>query len=180
MYRIVTVSGLSYTGTTTFGKHLASALNWQFISAGQRFREKCEQHGIAITDIPTAMHRQLDEQVQTELTVALDTVFEGRYLGHFGRLYTDILKIRLEANLEVRQARCLAREPGHSDLDWALRYIRFRDASEVKDAKDLYGLDNFLDDDFFHLILMNNHLEDHERAIERVVRLVRANADQNV
>ncbi len=102
MYRLITISGLSFTGKTSFSKKLATLLNWQCISAGQRFRDLCAAKGILITDIPKNDHIELDDKIKTEILNDHDTIIEGHYLGIFSKNISSVLKVLLVSDIDRR------------------------------------------------------------------------------
>jgi cytidylate kinase len=172
MYRLITISGLSYTGTTTFASTLADALHWKFVSAGGRFREFCGQQGIAITAIPDDVHAHFDDVIRSELATYRRAVYEGRYLAYFAQQYHDVLKVRLDASQAVRVARCLQREPDILSANQARGHILVRDSREAQVAQRLYGLANFLDNSLFNLILPNNCQADMSSGVQQIHGLV--------
>src|SRR4051812_45474861 len=95
--RIVIVSGLSLTGTTSLARMLATALAWEVVLVGERFREYAREHGLVLTAIPLSAHCDFDNLVQQELAGRRAAVLDGRYLGYFARTYSDVLRIRLIA-----------------------------------------------------------------------------------
>jgi cytidylate kinase len=154
--RIVVVSGLSLTGTTTFARMLATTLAWDVVLVGDRFRDYAREHRLSLTAIPLSAHRDFDNLVQQELAGHRSLVLDGRYLGFFARTYSDVLRIRLVADLPTRVARAVRRAAGAMTEDQARQTLLARDSAEYEAFRNLYGSDDFLADKFFNLMLVNN------------------------
>jgi CMP/dCMP kinase len=166
----VVISGRSYSGTTTIARSLSETLNWQFISAGERFRSYCCEHGCQVTYIPFFLQLEFDSKIKSEITNQPATIFEGRYLGYFCKDLDNTLRVLIKANISMRIERCLKRESIVKSASDASEFIMHRDNREDSDAKELYGLDNFLDESFFDLQLDNDdllQLEENIRAIAK-------------
>ncbi len=166
--RNVVISGRSYTGTTTLARSLSETLNWQFISAGERFRAYCCQHGCQITYIPFPLQLEFDRKIKSEMANQSRTVFEGRYLGCFCKDLDNTLKVLINASMSMRIERCLKREDIVQSASEASDFILHRDNREDSDAKELYGLYNFLDENFFDLTLGNNNLSELEENLKLI------------
>src|SRR5258705_8810506 len=139
LYRVVTISGLSFTGTTTLASELAKSLGWTFLSAGERFRQYCNTKGLSLTSIPNDVHLAFDATIKEQIRMLEHVVMEGRYLGFFAKDYNDVLTVWVHSKLASRSARCLEREDVISSLEEAGNHIVNRDSCEKGIGNELYG-----------------------------------------
>jgi CMP/dCMP kinase len=174
LFRIVTISGLSFTGTTTLASELAQNLGWNFLSAGKRFRQYCNGSGLPLTAIPNDVHLAFDATIQEEIRALKHVVMEGRYLGFFARDYRDVLTVWVYSNMPSRSARCLEREDSISSLQEAESHIMHRDNCEKGVGNDLYGLADFTDPSQFARVFENNVEDDRKIIISALLSIVLA------
>lgn len=172
MCRIVTISGLSFTGTTTLASQLARDLGWNVVSAGQRFREFCKSSNVSLTAIPTYVHTAFDATIQQEIKSLKNVVIEGRYLGFFAKGYEDVLKVWIQSEMTLRNDRCLAREKGLTTAKEAEQHILARDDYEKKIGAELYKLADFTDRAQFDYVFDNNAEEDPAAIIRQLVTAI--------
>ncbi|HKB67392.1 MAG TPA: hypothetical protein VKC61_16165 [Pyrinomonadaceae bacterium] len=172
MYRIVTISGLSFTGTTTLASELAKSLGWTFLSAGERFRQYCNTKGLSLTSIPNDVHLAFDATIKEEIRMLEHVVMEGRYLGFFAKDYNDVLTVWVHSKLASRSARCLEREDVISSLEEAGNHIVDRDSCEKGIGNELYGLADFTNPAQFARVFENSDEDDREKIISALTSVV--------
>jgi cytidylate kinase len=172
MHRIIIISGLSFTGKTSFSNKLACLLNWEFISAGQRFRSLCAERGFSIDSIPKECHLELDKIIKIEIIEKNNTIIEGRYLGLFSQKVPSVLKILLRSDYNKRVERCFLRECRIVELNAAKSEIDKRDEIERNDSNDLYQIRKFDDESFFDAIIINNDLNDFQKGLKKIYDLI--------
>lgn len=152
--RVITISGLAATGTTSVSLCLAEKLGWNHISAGQRFRQYAAEAKLSLKDIPIETHRAFDEKIKQELVESKHCVIEGRYLGLFGASDEEIFKVLLTASLECRTVRYAAREG--LCIESAREALEQRDRTEIGFAAQELGSTDFLAEQYYNLILPND------------------------
>jgi cytidylate kinase len=172
MLRLITISGLSYTGKTCFSNKLAASLNWEYISAGQRFRDLCKEKNIPIDSIPEEFHLNLDNTIKKELLIKNNTIMEGRYLGFFSQGIQSVLKILLISDYEKRIQRCYLRDNKILELKDAESVINKRDEKERSAAYNLYNVYNFDDKSYYDEIVVNNDLYEFQKGLKRIINLI--------
>ena len=163
---------MSFTGTTTLASELAQSLGWDFLSAGERFRQYCNVTGLPLTSIPNNVHLAFDATIQGEIRELKHVVMEGRYLGFFARDYNDVLTVWVHSNLASRSARCLEREDSISSLEEAESHIIHRDSCEKGVGNEIYGLADFTNPSQFARAFENSVEEDRNNIISTLVSIV--------
>jgi len=172
LWRIVTISGLSFTGTTTLASELARDLGWNVLSAGQRFREFCKSSNLSLTSIPTDVHTAFDNTIRQEIESLNNVVIEGRFLGYFAKDYEDVLKVWIHSDMALRKDRCLARETVLTTAEEAEKHILARDDYEKRIGSQLYTLADFTDRSQFDYVFENNLEEDPPAIIRHLVAAI--------
>lgn len=134
--RLITISGLPGSGTSTLSKGLAAETGWIYLNTGQVFRQMAQEAGVSLEEFgrhaeaDAAIDRQLDARM-VELARAADVgcVLEGRLMGWMVRRRDlPALKVWLHADLETRARRVSARDG--QDLAQAVAAIVEREKSE--------------------------------------------------
>ena len=139
--RLVVISGLCYTGSSSLAKHLSLALTWELIYAGERFRKYASANRIdpnVAMDIPADIHRIFDDKLTQEMQKAKNIVAEGRIAVWLARNITDAFKIWCQVDLETRIERCIQRETLSAVNARIL--VHDRDQNDNKTFMSLYGL----------------------------------------
>jgi cytidylate kinase len=163
---------LSFTGTTTLASELARALGWNFVSAGQRFRQFCDDARVSLTSIPNEVHSAFDATIQEEIRLVTHVVIEGRYLGFFAKRYDDVLTVWIQSNMSIRRERCLAREGAITSAEEAQNHILHRDDYEKNIGIKLYDLDDFTDPSQFDYVFENNTEQDRKSILNRLLNIL--------
>lgn len=141
---VVTLSGPPGSGTTTVAKRLADALDVEFRSTGEIFREMADEHGMSLdefgdhVDDHPEIDRELDDR-QRERAKAGDVVLEGRLSGVVAKEVPEALTVYLEAPARVRAERVADRDD--LDVEEAFDAIWDREAKEKSRYHRIYGVD---------------------------------------
>ncbi len=144
-YRLVTISGLPGSGTTTLARAVAAAAGLEHLDAGTIFRRLAAERGMDVAELGrwAADHPEADVELDArigERARAGDCVLEGRLAGWVvTREAVSALRVWVVAAEEVRAARVAGREG--SDPDAALAQNRAREASERERYTRTYGID---------------------------------------
>jgi cytidylate kinase len=158
-FRNVTVSGEICSGKSSAGRELAAQLGWRFQSVGQMFRDYCRERGLdvlASSHLPDEVHREYDDYVRTMMVEHSGIVFEGRLTGWIARDISQILKVYLDAPLDVRVKRCIGREKANPAQ--VANELRARDAADLAKFNGLYALGDYRDPQFYDLTLDTSEL----------------------
>jgi len=152
-YRNIVISGDVGTGTTTLGKNLAEKLGWQFLSAGEFFRNYAKEHNIPLWNkaaIPDDFEREVDTNLTQKLKNDKNFVVEGHYAAWFARDLPDVLRILLTCDREVANLRMLKREHTHVE---SVEEIEKRREGLFAKFKKLYSQENYEDPKLYNLVL---------------------------
>lgn len=158
-YKSIAISGPVASGTTTAAKDISKKLVIDYKSAGDFFRQYMIDHKIDLhkkENLPDEVDRKFDEEITRILMDGKPIVFEGLYVGYFARDMSDVLKVLLTADEDVRIKRALSRTHTHKETPDT---IRARDKSHDAKFRKLYADENFLDPKFFDLVIDTTNLE---------------------
>lgn len=170
MTRIVTISGFTCTGSTTIGKALAKRLEWEYVSAGQRFRDWASTHKCDLIDIPMQVHSIFDDELVNFLKTTQHVVVDGRYTAWFCRHSDDVLRVRTVCDTDTRGRRLRTRDMLQLDHEGSLRLIADRDAADYAVFHDRYGSDDFLADALFDVTVANGDRTQLDAIIADIMR----------
>ena len=156
---VIVVSGYPGVGKTTHAKRIAEKFGLKYVSNGSIFRKIAESLNISLEE----MHRLAENDPKYDLMVDEESkkialkgnvVIDGHLAAWVLKNIADI-KILLKAPLEVRARRIAERD--NISFDAALKDAKFREESNRKRCKDIYGLD--MDDwSFFDIIIDTSNL----------------------
>ena len=159
--RVVTLSGLPGTGTSTAAKRLMKATGFQYVNTGAIFREMAAERGMSLEEfgrlvsLDPKVDRELDDR-QLAYIRRPDQIVEGRLAG-WVRHENQVpgLSVWLEAPLEVRAGRVSGRDL--QSLEQAKKAILEREATERNRYLEFYGYDLF-DTSIYDLVLDSHEL----------------------
>ncbi|MDD2665639.1 MAG: AAA family ATPase [Methanocellales archaeon] len=139
---IITLGGLSGSGTSTVGRMLADMLQFDIVSAGDMFRNMAKERGVSLlelgklAEVDPKIDKMIDER-QAEIAKKKDNVLiEGRLSGW---MVDGDIKIWLKAPVESRCSRVASREG--IPFDQALHDAKERDECDAKRHRELYQID---------------------------------------
>lgn len=168
-YKNIAVSGkIIASGSTTLAWELAKKLGWRFHTAGEIFREYCQEKGWPIErykDVPDEIDKEVDKKAKEMLVKEEKIIYEGWLAGWLAQDLPHVFRILCVAPLEVRVKRFAEREK--VSLDEAKKKVTFRDKTTVKKHQRLYKIKNQFDKGYFHLVIETNKMTP-----EQEVRLV--------
>ena len=134
--RLVTISGLPGSGTSTLCKTLASAMGWTHFDTGQVFRQLAVEAGATLQEYGYSaeadpdIDRQLDARmIELARQETGGCVLEGRLMGWMAyRNHMSATKVWVKAEIETRVQRVSGRD-GQSPEE-AMAATRDREESE--------------------------------------------------
>ncbi len=162
---VITVGGMVGAGKSTLAKMLAEKLGFNYISAGQIFREEAAKRGMTIQEFmkvaPESLHRNVDRMV-AERVRSGNWVVDSR-LGAFFVKNAD-LRVFLTAPVDVRAERVAERDG--VPLKEAVQIVKTRDETDRENYRRIYGID-YLDIRAYDLVL-NTALFEKDGVLEVV------------
>ena len=134
--RIIAVSGLPGSGTTSTSRRLAARLQWRYINAGSIFRSMAAEAGVSLAEFgrraeeDSRIDLRLDARMVEEARRCREVILEGRVTGWMAtRHRLPALKVWLRAAASTRAARIGGRD-GQSPRQ-ARRAMEEREGSEA-------------------------------------------------
>ena len=154
-YKNVAVTGkIIASGSTTLAWELAKKLGWRFQTAGEIFRQYCQEKGWPIEryqEVPEEIDQEVDKKAKEMLEKEEKIVYEGWLAGWLARDLPHVFRVLCIAPLEVRIKRFAQRE--RVSLEEAKEKVTFRDRTTVEKHQRLYQLKDQFDPNYFHLIV---------------------------
>ena len=141
---LITVSGPAGSGKSTLARSLADALDYQYVSGGDIFRELAEERGMTPLELNRAaedddqIDRDLDRRLRDIAAERDDLVLESRLAGWMAGDYADV-KLWLTAPLAVRADRIAQRE--NKPFEQARTETEERSESEAQRYAEYYDID---------------------------------------
>lgn len=169
-YQSIVISGPVASGTSTAAKALAKKLNLKYYSVGDFMRKYSLEHNIPLykkEDIPDEVDRKIDKSLLDIVSSQGNVVVDALYFGYFTREMPYVLKVLLTADEEVRVDRALARTHTHKET---AEDVKRRDKAHDAKFRKLYANANFLDPEFFDLIIdtTNTPAEEVVKTISKI------------
>lgn len=156
-YRIITVSGMIASGTTTLAKNLSHILGWHHINVGGLQREFDRKHAIN-ENMHGAIARSDDhEKSMEEMTKKMlleekNLVYEAWLAGFIAQNMEGVFKVLLVCSHEdIRVDRVVNRE--NVTVEEAKQWIKQREEENIKKWKILYGDYDFWDPRYYDLVI---------------------------
>jgi cytidylate kinase len=144
-FKVVTLSGLPGTGTTTAARLVEAATGYTYVNTGAIFRQMARERGVALNEFgkraaaDPSIDRELDAR-QIALARKGGIVLEGRLSGYM--VYSasvPALKVLLETPLSVRVERVARRD--QLSFPEAERLTLEREKDERSRYLGIYGFD---------------------------------------
>lgn len=165
----ITIAGWAGTGKSTTAGMLARELGYDHYSGGGIFRSYAQEQELSLNELER--QAETDPQFDTKLDehqVELgktkdDFVMESRLGWYF---IPDSVKIKLDCDDAVRLERIATRE--EKDIETVERQTKEREESIRLRYKDLYGIENFMDDDNFDLVI-NTAASDPVQVLDTII-----------
>ncbi len=174
---IITLSGLSGSGTSTVGRILADMLQLDIISAGDMFRSMAKEREVSLlelgklAELDPKIDKRIDER-QVEIAKKKDNVLiEGRLSGW---MVDGDIKIWLKAPVGSRCRRVASREG--IPFDQALHDAKERDECDAKRYMELYHID--INDLSHYDLVVDSSKWDKDRVVEILYASIKALGDK--
>ena len=160
--RLVTISGLPGSGTSSLCRGLAEQTGWTYLNTGQVFRQLAQEAGLSLqeygrrAEADPAIDRQLDERM-VELARKADAgcVLEGRLMGWMvSRRSLPALKVWIQAGIQTRARRVSGRD--EQTLEQSTAAILEREESERLRYAEHHDID-LSDTSVYDLVLDSDH-----------------------
>lgn len=154
VFKNIAISGDIGTGKTTLAKKLAEKLGWKHVNAGQIYRQYVAENNVRLEDpdkVPDEFDRALDERMKKGLESEEDTVFESRLAGWLSRDFKSTLKVLCTADLDECVRRVVHRDTETEEQ--ARAKLLKRSKGLQNRYKYLYGVDDFLNPQYFNLVV---------------------------
>lgn len=162
-YKNIAISGDIGTGKSTLARLLSEKLDWEYISAGNYFREWYKSQGMDVSKvygIPEEEDRKMEASFQKEMKEKEGVVFESRLAGWLARDYPETLKVLCTVENEEAYKRVSKRDSVSEAEAKTLSIQRSKDL--VDKFNKLYNVSDFLDGKYFDLVINTTNLNPEE------------------
>lgn len=153
-FKNIIVSGDVGTGKSTLTLNLARQLGWEFIFAGDFFRQYAKDKGIDLWDklkVDQKFEYEVDDKLLGMAKIRKEIIIEGHYQGWRTRDLNTSFRVKTICDPDVALHRTIKRRD-HTHLETDQDVIKRREG--LKSAfKKLYGNDDYLNNKFFNLIV---------------------------
>lgn len=158
-YKNIAISGDIGTGKSTLARLLSEKLNWEYVSAGNYFRDWYKKQGMDVSKvygIPEEEDRKMEADFKREMAEKSDVVFESRLAGWLAQDYKQTLKVLCTVDETEAYKRVAKRDQVSEPEAKALSIKRAKDL--VDKFNSLYGVSDFLDPKYFDLVIDTTNL----------------------
>jgi len=140
---IISISGLHGTGKSTIAKKIAEALDYNYYSTGNAFREKAKEMRMTLEEFTRHVenHPEIDNELDdkiVEMAKRGDIIVDSQLSGFLLKSIAD-LRIILTCPLETRVKRMSERDA--TSYNEKMEETLMREQSEAKRFKELYNID---------------------------------------
>ena len=168
-YKNIAISGDIGTGKSTLARLLSEKLNWEYISAGNYFREWYKSKGMDVSKvygIPEEEDRKMEASFQKEMQEKDGVVFESRLAGWLAKDYSQTLKVLCTVSDNEAYKRVAKRDSVTEEE--AEKLSKQRAGDLVDKFTKLYGVSDFLDEKYFDLVIDTTNLKP-EQVLQKVL-----------
>lgn len=168
-FKNVAISGDIGTGKSTLARLLSEKLNWEYISAGNYFRDWYKAQGMDVSKvygIPEDEDRKMEADFKREMAEKSDTIFESRLAGWLAKDYPQTLKVLCVVDPGEANKRVAKRDSVSIEEAEKLSNQRAKDL--VDKFNKLYGVSDYLDPKYFDLVIDTTNLKP-EQVLEKVL-----------
>ena len=168
------VFGLAGTGTSTFGKALAAAIDATFKSSGNLFREMAQEHGVDLYTFEEycreddSYDKELDRRVAEYGRQHGHFVFESRLAWYF---IPDACKIKLVCDDEVAIERVAERDG--LGFDEAKQKTIQRTKTIEERYRAFYGIERFPPEDERFDLILDSTDQSVDTLVEKTLTMLR-------
>ena len=162
-FKNITISGDIGTGKSTLGRLLAEKLGWQYLSAGNFFRDWYKSKGMDVSKvygIPEKEDRKMEESFKKQMEEKQNVIFESRLAGWLAKDYPETLKVLCIVEEEEAYKRVAKRDSVSEEEAKELSNQRSKDLKDKFEK--LYGVSDFLDAKYFDLVINTTNLSPGE------------------
>jgi predicted cytidylate kinase len=162
-FKNVAISGDIGTGKSTLARLLSEKLDWEYISAGNYFREWYAGQGMDVSKvygIPEEEDRKMEADFKKEMAEKSGVVFESRLAGWLAKDYAETLKVLCTVEDSEAYKRVAKRDSVTEEEAKNLSVQRAKDL--VDKFNKLYGVSDFLDPKYFDLVIDTTKLKPEE------------------
>lgn len=153
-FKNIAISGLIGTGKTTLSRNLSEALGWEQLNVGEFFKDWFRKQGIPVeqtSKVPEEMDREIDLDLKEKMKSANHMIFETKLAGYLAHDIDGFFKIHCIADFR-EMARRVAKREGIAVTE-AKKSIRVRAKGLQEKFKRLYGVEDYLDEKYFDLVV---------------------------
>lgn len=168
-FKNIAISGDIGTGKSTLARLLSEKLDWEYISAGNYFRDWYKSQGMDVSKvygIPEEEDRKMEVDFKKEMAEKSHVVFESRLAGWLAQDYKETLKVLCIVDPETAYKRVAKRDSVSEIEAKALSQKRAKDL--VDKFNNLYGVSDFLDKKYFDLVIDTTDLNPSQ-VLEKVL-----------
>lgn len=168
-FKNVAISGDIGTGKSTLARLLSEKLNWEYISAGNYFRDWYKSKGMDVSKvygIPEEEDRKMEADFKKEMVEKSDTIFESRLAGWLAKDYAETLKVL--CIVEEKEAFKRVAKRDSVPVEEAQRLSKQRAQDLVDKFNKLYGVSDYLDPKYFDLVINTTSLNP-DQVLEKVL-----------
>jgi CMP/dCMP kinase len=168
-FKNIAISGDIGTGKSTLARLLSEKLGWEYISAGNYFRDWYKKQGMDVSKvygIPEEEDRKMEADFKREMAVKPNAIFESRLAGWLAKDYPETLKVLCTVSDEEAYKRVAKRDSVSEEEAKNLSIQRAKDL--VDKFNKLYGVSDFLDPKYFDLVIDTTTLKP-DQVLEKVL-----------
>lgn len=169
MFKNIAISGDIGTGKSTLARLLSEKLGWEYISAGNYFRDWYKSQGMDVSKvygIPEEEDRKMEADFKKEMAEKSNTIFESRLAGWLAKDYPQTLKVLCVVKESEAYERVAKRDS--VSIEEAQRLSKQRAQDLVDKFNKLYGVTDFLDPKYFDLMIDTTNLTP-DQVLEKVL-----------
>lgn len=173
--RVVTISGLPGSGTTTVAKLLAEKTGMRYVNVGELFRQLADKNkmNLEMFEEYCEEHPEIDREIdkkQEELLRKGNIIMEGRLSGWIAHIKKiKAFKIWLDCEDEERIRRIEEREGG--EIFDKKRETKRRIESEKRRYRKFYGID--LEDKSIYDMIVDTTNIPPEKIVEKIMEKIK-------
>jgi CMP/dCMP kinase len=168
-YRVIAISGEIGTGKSTLSKNLAKILGWEYINAGDFFRNWHKENNIPLSDslkVPPELDKKIDADFIDKMTTGKNTIFESRLAGWLAKDIPDVFKILVTCEFEEAMKRTAKRET--VSIAEAKTSSQKRSLQLQQKFQKLYLAKDFLNPKYFNLVIDTTNISP-EASAQKVI-----------
>lgn len=150
----ITISGKICTGKTTLLKNLKKELNWPIFMTGKLFRDYVAKNRLSLDRVEEQnknLTKKIDYQVHDMIHSPGNLIVDGWMAGIMANNLSDVLKILLICEDDIRYQRFASREK--IDVDEAKKRVEERQSKWLAKLEKIYKRNDFMEQKNYDLII---------------------------